>query len=96
MDGLLLPLSSFTHKYPFCNPGYDGAKLTFIVQLAPAARLRGQFVVQGKSEYPLTDMLPSAPVPVFFRVNACEALLLPITVVGNVKVDGVRVAIPVL
>ena len=82
----------------FSVPPTDGLKLTVMVQLAPAATLAAQ-VLASENEVALVPVtvIPwpvplrlSAALPVFFRVMACVVAATPTTVLGNVRLDGVR------
>jgi hypothetical protein len=77
-------------------PTNAGAKVTEIVQLAPAATLLAHVLVWLKSErlVPVTPMfvMVKAAVPGFERVIVWAALLEPRFWLGNVRVGGLSEA----
>ena len=74
------------------TPAEVGAKLTEIVQLAPAARLLAQLFVCLKSAVlvPVTAMplIESAAVPVLDNVSVWAAALVPMVWLPNDTLDG--------
>lgn len=77
-------------------PDADGANVTDTVHEAPAASVLGavgHVVVRAKSAafVPASAMLliVSGPVPVFFTVADCDALVVPTSCEANVRLDGV-------
>ncbi len=69
-----------------------GAKLTLIVQLAPAATLPpfGQVMPDAGKKSPLGTMLAmvNAALPVLVSVTVCGALIVPSAWLGNVRLIG--------
>src|SRR6476469_69201 len=73
--------SSATTRLALRAPVSDGAKLTAIVQLAPAASVLPQSPADWKSPAfapvkPI-EAIASAAVPVLRRVTGCDALVVP-------------------
>ena len=60
---------------PFNAPPAAGVKLTLIVQLAPAITEPPQVLVAEKWPVGATVVMVKVAVPVFFKVTACDALL---------------------
>lgn len=70
-------------------PRAEGAKITLIVQLAPAAREGPQLLVWVKSEAPILLivrlLIESVVVPVLVKVRVCGELVLPTSCGGKLK-----------
>ena len=81
---------------PVCVPAAVGVKTMLMVQLAFPAREVPQLLVWLYG--PVVTMLPIviAAVPVLVSVAGCEALLVLTNCVAKVKLEGVRVALPVV
>lgn len=60
---------------PLSAPPAAGVKLTLIVQLAPAITEPPQVLVAAKWPVGVMVVMVKVAVPVFFKVTACEALL---------------------
>lgn len=90
----LSPALSVTFTVAVRLPVAVGAKLTEMVQLAPAPRLAGHVLVWVKSPglVPLRAMLliARAVLPVFVRVTPCAALVVPTSCEPKLSLDGAR------
>ena len=84
---------SVTISVPVAVPSASGVKETEMMQLAPGARVLPQPLVSEKT--PLAAMLErvSMPVPVFWSVTACEALVDPVACAAKVSEAGASVAV---
>ncbi len=93
--GLLAALD-VTVTVPVCVPAAVGVKTRLMVQLAFPASVVPQLLVWLYG--PVVTMLPMAiaAVPVLASVAGWEALLVLTSWVAKVKLEGVRVALPVL
>src|ERR1700722_7852686 len=80
-----------TVSAPVRSPAAVGAKVTMIVQLAPAARtkLEGQSLVSAKSPEALT-LNASEVGPEFLRDTDCAALTVPTACAAKDKFAGAR------
>src|SRR6185437_10885739 len=85
--GLAAALSASVSA-PEREPEAEGVNVTWMVQLAPGARLTPQSLASAKS--PATEMLPSdkVPPPMLVSVTACAALESPCCWAANVRLAG--------
>ena len=93
--GLPVPLS-VTVSVPERAPTAVGANVTLIVHVAPAARVVGLIghaftpvLVSAKSPEAAMVLIVKGPVPVFFRLTGCAALVVVSIWPLNVKLVGV-------
>lgn len=75
----LLAESAVTWSEPATVPMAEGVKVTPMEQLALAASVAPQVVLETAKALRLVEtlMLPSVPVPVLVRVTVCAALVVP-------------------
>lgn len=90
---------SVIDSVPVRVPPWVGLKLTFTMQLAPAARVLPQAVFGGaatRAKSPLTAMLviETALPPVFLTVTVFGPLVAPTWIFENTKEVGVKVMVP--
>jgi hypothetical protein len=86
----LLGAASVTVKAPERVPTTEGAKLTLIVQEAPAARLAGQLFDWVKSPEGIILVILKLAVPLLVKVIGWAALVAPSGWLAKVSVVGVR------
>src|SRR6188508_21475 len=87
---------SFTDRVARRSPSVPGAKVTVIEQLAPAARLAGQFPPRLKSAAPsppsVMPAMSSGPPPVFESETVCCGLVVPRVCESNLSAPGEMLA----
>lgn len=85
-----------TVTVPVRVPPAVGAKVTLMVQLAPAARIQSQVVVRAESPLALTGAMGSVLPLVLVRVRVRAVLVPPIFCALNVSVVRLRDVVNVL
>src|SRR5439155_22679392 len=71
-------------------PPTTGAKVTLIMQTAPAAKELPQLFVSPKSALAETPDMLSGPLPVFWSATSCAGLVVPTNWASKVSLDGAR------
>ena len=74
-------------------PAVTGVKVTFMVQLNPAARLTPQSFVCANSALATMLAMLSGPLPVLLNVTGSAALVVPVTWLPKVSEAGDKIAI---
>ena len=88
-------------KAPVVVPATVGLKVTFTVQLLPAATLVPQVLVSEKAPLAVMLLMLSAAFPVFLSVTVCVALVVPracdvkVNKVGDRLAAGLKTPVPV-